>query len=115
MKDKTREIPAVKETPAVKEVALITVKAINPKILEQLYPERGELCDLPYTDLGPEWVPVGVISTTGDVLLKNMSNFEIRLAFLIRYCRTKQDIKDYQQFQAFCKTINDSLPTIYVA
>lgn len=115
MKDPTREVPAVKPVQATREVPLITVKAINPKILEQLYPGRGELTDEPYTDLDSNWVAVGALTGSDCILLRNMSNMEIRLVWGLRWCRTKQDIKDLKVFEEFRRTVRNSLPTIYIA
>jgi hypothetical protein len=99
----------------VKEVPLITVKAINEKIVEQLYPGRGELNSDPYPDIGPEWLALAKLSTTGDVLIRNMSNGEIRLCWAWRYAATKQEIKDHMKLREFQATIVAALPTVYVA
>lgn len=102
-----------KMTPT-KEVPLITVKVINRKLLEQIYPTRGELDDSPYTDL-EEWLAIGKISTTGDVLLRNPNNGEVRLCWLWRYAASKQDIVDKTKFREFQAALSKSLPTIYVS
>lgn len=110
-----KEVAAVAPKAAVKEVPLITVKAINQKILEQLYLTRGELSDEPYDDIDSNWVTVGGLATSDSILIRNMANNEIRLVWGLRWCRTKQNITDRAKFEEFRKTVRDSLPTIYVA
>jgi hypothetical protein len=99
----------------VKETPLITVKAINCKILEQIYPTRGELDSTPYADLDEHWLAIGKLATTGDILLRNPCNGEVRLCWAWRYAITKQDIKDRTKLDELRAAIAASLPTIYVA
>lgn len=69
----------------ITEKPLITVKVISTRLLEQLYPSRGDL-DMKADNLADNEEAVGALLGGGGVVIRNKETGRLRMMWPYRYC-----------------------------